>query len=137
MLCDKDSNTNLLHFARYNSHRVARSVLGAETYEFADAYDDVYCAKCDLEKVLDRRVPLMILTDSKSLFDIITKCSQTKERRLIIDLQSVRDVYACHEITNIGFIRGPKNPADDMIKIGHCAALEYLLQTGRASFKID
>lgn len=93
-----------------------RSVLGAETYDFADDIDFAYCAKQDLEAVLERVVPLSMFTDSKSLFDAIAKCSHTQERRLMIDFQSVRDSYATHEISNVGFIREPNNPADGMTK---------------------
>ena len=71
---------------RYKSRRVARSVLSAERYAFVDASDFACCAKTDLEKLLDRRVSLSIFTDSKSLFYIIMKCSQTQERRLMIGL---------------------------------------------------
>ncbi len=90
LLCDKHDNVCVLHYASYKSRRVARSVLGAETYAFADAYDFAYCAKRDLEDILDRTVPLEIYTDSKSLFDVITKCSQTQKRRLMIDLLTSR-----------------------------------------------
>ncbi len=48
LLCDKWENYCTLHYASYKSRRVARSVLGAETYAFADAYDFAYCAKKDL-----------------------------------------------------------------------------------------
>ncbi len=65
------------------------------------------------------------------------KCSQTQERRIIIDLHAVRDVYAVHEISNIDFIRGPNNPADGLTKIGKCHALYHLLQTGKCDFTVD
>ena len=57
--------------------------------------------------------------------------------RLMIDLQAVRDAYTSHEISNVGFIRGPNNPADGLTKRGKCIALNHLLRTGMADFKID
>ncbi len=72
LLCDKQDNACVLHYASYKSRRVARSVLSAETYAFSDAYDFAHCAKRDLECILDRTVPLEIHTDSKTLFDVIT-----------------------------------------------------------------
>ena len=48
VLCDKYDNANILHYVSHKSRRVTRSVLGAETYAFADAFDFAYCAKKDL-----------------------------------------------------------------------------------------
>ncbi len=137
LLCDKNDNACMLHFASYKSHGVAGSALGAETYAFADVYDFAYCAKVDLESVLEHRVPLTMLPDSKSLFGAITQCSHTQEKRLIIDLQSTRNAYPIYEISHVGFIRGPNNPADELTKIGNCAALEHMFRTGKADFFID
>ncbi len=116
LLCDNLENACVLHYASYKSRRVARSVLGAENYAFAGAYDFVYSAKNDLEDLLDRSIPFEMYTDSKSLFDVMSKCSRTQGRGLMIDLQAVRDAYKSHEISNVGFIRGPENPADGMTK---------------------
>ncbi len=58
LLCDKWDNACTLHYASYKSRRVARSILDAEKYAFAGACDFSYCAKKDLETVLDRTVPL-------------------------------------------------------------------------------
>lgn len=39
LLADKSGKCNILHYASYKSRRVRRSVLGAEVYAFADAFD--------------------------------------------------------------------------------------------------
>ncbi len=131
---DKLDNACVSYYVSYKSRRVARSVLGAETYAFVDAFDFAYCAEADLAGLLDRRVSLFIFTDSKSLFDVITKCSHTKERRFMIDLQAVRDAYVLHDISKVGFIRGLNNPADSLTKIGKFHALYHLLRTGKNDF---
>ncbi len=56
LLADKLDNACVLHYASYKSRRLARSVLGAGTYAFSDAFDFAYCAKTDLEKILDHRL---------------------------------------------------------------------------------
>ena len=43
LLSDKHDNACILHYASYKSRRVAISVLGAETYAFANAFDFAYC----------------------------------------------------------------------------------------------
>ncbi len=75
---DKHDTFCVLHFASNNRGRIARSVLGAETSAFVGAFDFAYFAEMDLQKLLDRLVSLSTLTDSKSLFHVITKCSKHK-----------------------------------------------------------
>lgn len=61
LLCDKN-NSSILHFTSYKSRKIVRSVLGSETYAFADAYDFADCAKTDLERIHGRDIPIIIFT---------------------------------------------------------------------------
>ncbi len=72
--------------------------------------------------------------DPKSLSDVITKCFQTQERRVMIDLQAFLDAYAVNDISNVGFIRGLNNPAYGPAKIANFHALYHLLLTGKSGF---
>ncbi len=49
----------------------------------------------------------------------------------------MRDAYQCHEISNIGFVRGPNNHADGMTKLGNCEPLIHLLRTGKANCEAE
>ncbi len=55
----------------------------------------------------------------------------------MIDLQALRDAYAVHDISNVGFIRVPNNPADGLTKIGKCRALYQMLLTGKCDFNVE
>ena len=55
-------------------------------YAFADAFDRTFTLKHHIEKMLERKVALRMFIDSKSLFDVITKCLTTSERRLMIGI---------------------------------------------------
>ena len=55
----------------------------------------------------------------------------------MIDLRAVRDAYAVHDIVNIGLIRGPNNPPDDLVKIGKFRALYQLLLTQKGNFIVE
>ncbi len=136
-LPDKHDKASVLHYASYRSRWVAQYVLGSENYAFADAFDFAYHAKTDLEKLLDRRVSLSTFTDSKSLFNFITKCSQTQGRRLLIDLQAVRDAYTVDEVRNLGFIRSPNNPANGLTKIGKSHTLYHMLSYEKCDFVVE
>lgn len=137
LLCDKFNNCNILHYNSYKAKRINRSVLGAEVYAFADAFDYAFTLKHDLEEILQSQVPLQILTDSKSLFDIITKSSTTTERRLMIDIKSVREGYENFDISDVGFIRSEHNPADSFTKIGNNNCLQYILNYGKCDMPIE
>ena len=68
---------------------------------------------------------------------MITKCSQTQEKRLMIDVQAVKDACQCHEISNIGFVRGTNNPVDGMTKVGNREPVIHLFRTGKANFEVE
>jgi hypothetical protein len=91
---------------------VARSVLGREKMALADAFDMKYALKHDIEMIMKQNIPIVILTDSLSLFDVITKATTTAEKRLMIDLCVVKQAYECSEVDTIGFVRSEYNPAD-------------------------
>ena len=62
-------------------------------------------------------IPIVMLTDSLSPFDVITKAKITSERRLMIDVKAVKDAYQRHELGAIRFIRSEFNPADALTKV--------------------
>ena len=74
--------------------------------------------------------------DSKSLLDIITKCSETQERHSMTDQQAVSHEYAVHDINNVVSISVPNNPADCLTKIGKFHAFNHLLLAGKCDFII-
>ena len=78
-----------------------------------------------------------MLTDSKSLFEVITKSSTTTERRLMIDIKAVREAYGSTLISDVGFVRSHNNPADAFTKLGHCPALSYVLEEGKSDFDVE
>ena len=77
----------------YKSRRVARSVLAAEVTAFADLFDDAYALRLQFEHALGRSLPMQLMTDSKSLFDIISKGSRTSEKRIMFDIHAARQAY--------------------------------------------
>lgn len=137
VMSDASHKSNVLDFNSYKSKRATRSVLGAEIYAFADGFDYAFTMKHDLESILGKQVPLQMFTDSKSLFDTLTKSSSTTERCLMIDVQTVRDGYKDHSISKVGFVRGPDNPADGLTRPGKCPPLNHLLLTGLADFPVE
>lgn len=112
LLTGKYNRCNILQYSSYKSRRVARSVLGSEVYAFEDEFDFAFSLNHDLEKVTGLHIPIQMLTDSKSLFDIIPKSSTTKEKRLLIDIATIKHAYKNYELSEVGHILSQQNPSD-------------------------
>lgn len=68
-----------------------------------------------------------MFTDSKSLFDVNTKCFSTLEKLLMIDTSAVHEAYRKEEVSYVGFFKIEYNPADAFIKLGNSRTLENVL----------
>jgi hypothetical protein len=82
----------------------------------------------DLQNITGLQIPIIILTDSLSLFDVITKAKTTFEKRLLIDLTAAKEAYKKREIYTIGFVRTEDNPANVFTKITRWKILDDILQ---------
>lgn len=88
-----DIHWHLLQFKSYKSRRVVRSPLVAETHALADAADMSIVIHHDLFHIHRRMIPITLLTDTKSLFDVLAKGSMTTEKRLMIDVRATWQAY--------------------------------------------
>lgn len=73
--------------------------------------------KHDLEMMLNSETPLNILFDLKQMLDVITKASQTTEKRLMIDISAAGQPYERGEISNIGLVLSYNNPAGGVTEL--------------------
>ena len=131
LLIDDDNNSIPIAFKSYKSRRVTRSVLSAEVIAFANLFDYAFSIRSQIEQALRRGVPMHLLTDSKSLFDIISKGSRTSEKRIMLDIHATREAYRHQEISNIGFVRSQYNLADGLTKPKMQGSLLGVLRKGQ------
>jgi Reverse transcriptase (RNA-dependent DNA polymerase) len=136
-LSDSTGACQPLYYSSHKSKRVTRSVLGGEVMAFADGVDMAVMLKHDIERMLDRTIPIQVFTDSLSLFDVITRSTTTVEKRLMIDIAAAKEAYKEGTLDTIGFIRTRFNPADAFTKIGRCQALEDILTKGEIDHPIE
>eukprot|EP00171_Calliarthron_tuberculosum_P001031 IDg1031t1 len=136
-LTDSSGKCQPLYWSSKKAKRVTRSVLASETMAFADAFDTAFILKHDLQRMINQSIPIIMITDSLSLFDVITKVSITAEKRLMIDLKIVRQSYASKEIEKVGFVRTLNNPADSLTKPKRCHILEKILTEATISHPIE
>jgi hypothetical protein len=120
---------NILHWSSIKCKRVTRSVLASELYAMAHGFDTGVAIKSTIEGILQLRepLPLILCTDSRSLYDCLVKLGTTHEKRLMVDLMCLRQSYERRQITEIKWIRGDSNPADSMTKSKACRALTDLI----------
>ena len=73
-----------ISFKSYKSRRVTRSAMAGEFIAFCDLLDVAAVLAAELQALTGVKVPVQILRDSKSLFDVISKGSRTSEKRMML-----------------------------------------------------
>ena len=80
-LADKTDKANIIHWSLIKCKRVTRSVLASELYGMAHRYDIATTIKTTIEKILQLAyLPVVLCTDSKSLYECLVKLSTTDGR---------------------------------------------------------
>jgi hypothetical protein len=90
VIADAKGRANTLHWSSTKCKRVTRSVLASEFYAIAHGFDIGAFAKFTIDKMLGIDLPLVLCTDSKSLYECLVKLGTTQEKRLIIDIMCLR-----------------------------------------------
>lgn len=78
----------------------------------SDACDAAIIIRHELRQILSKRSNINLLTDSKTLFNIININASTTERRLMIDVKAAREVYRDGVINDVVWIKRTYNLAD-------------------------
>ena len=136
-LIDKHCNASLIHYASWKSRRIVRSVLAAELFAFVSCNDFCQILAHDMHLITGKRFPVHLITDSKSIFDTITKLSSVSEKRLMIDISALRQSYSSGEISNIGHVSSKHNLADSLTKRSISVQLKEVLKTGKILHPIN
>jgi hypothetical protein len=100
------------------------------------AFDAGFTLRHQLAKMLGRHVPLLFMTDGRSLFKAIINHKKTAEERLMLDVYAVRKAYWSREINNMALIR-PYNVANALTNIDGNDALLRMLRCGMIDHPIE
>lgn len=68
-----------------------------------------------------------MFTDSKQVFEAVTKGRKPTEKRIAIDMLAARGAYCHFDIREIGLIWGDQNQVDSLSKLIGIVMLQYLI----------
>jgi hypothetical protein len=131
-------HTNLIHWSLIKCKCVIRSVLAAKLYAMINDFDVEAIIKSIIEHILNLKnsLSLILLTDSKSFYDCLVKLNTIAEKKLMIDLMCLRQLYEKRKIAEIRWIDENINSADAMTKSKFCNALIRLIDINIIELKI-
>jgi hypothetical protein len=132
---------NIIHWSSLKCKRITRSVLASEIYAMAHGVDIAIAIGSTLNVIMDRlslpHIPIVVCTDSLSLYECLVKLGTTKEKRLMIDIMALREAYERGELKDIRWIDGRDNPADAMTKATANASMEQLINTNELELRVQ
>jgi hypothetical protein len=132
---------NIVHWNSVKCKRVTRSVLASELYGMVGGLDNAIAMSTTLRRIMVSLgmppPPVILCTDSKSLYDCIICLGTTAEKRLMIDIMSLRESYEQREISEVRWINGKDNPANACTKQAPNQALESFVSSNRLTIKIE
>lgn len=136
-LGDNTGRVAPIQFKSYKAKRVTRSAMASEVIAFSDMSDYAITLAMELNSLLNKNIPVHLLTDSKCLFDVIAKNSKTSEKRTMLDIASVREAVREKVISDIGFVRSSRNIADGLTKNMSQKQLFTVLRSGFLELQIE
>jgi hypothetical protein len=132
---------NLIHYSSTKTKRVTQSVLASEIYGIVRGVDIAIAISTTIKIITEQlrfpQTPIVVCTDSYSLYECLVKLSTTQEKRLMIDIIALRQSYERREITEIRWIDRKDNPADTMTKSTLNKALEKLINTNQLGVRVE
>lgn len=103
-------------------------------------FDSSMALSTTLHKIMDSlgkpRISVVIFTDSRSLYKYLVKLGTTDEKRLMVDIMSLREAYEKKEISEIRWIDRRDNPADACTKRKLNSALTLLIDDCKLTVRI-
>ena len=92
--------------------------------------------KLTINLVLNITIPLVIYTNSKSLYNYFVRLNTTQEKRLIVDLICLYQLYKHREIAKIKQIKGNTNLANFITKSKAYNILKQLINTNKVNISV-
>ncbi len=113
-----------------------RNVLAAKLFAMIHDFDVELIFKSIFIKMLVINIFLILITDSKFLYDCLIRLSIIVDKRLMIDVMTLRQFYERREITEIIWIHEINNFVDFMIKTKSSSTLKTMININQINLNI-
>ncbi len=130
-LADSINTMNILHWFSIKCKWVTRNVLAIELFAMIHDFDVDSILKAILTKMLNIIISLILVIDSKFLYDCLVRLEITVEKRLMMNVITLRQFYERREITEIKWIHESNNFVDSMTKSKSFSALKTIIDINR------
>ena len=131
---------NLVYYSSTKSKRVTRSVLALEIYSIVRGVNMAIAINTTIKIITDQLglllTPIIVYTDSYLLYKCLVKLGTTKEKRLMIDIIAIRQLYKRRELTKIQQINSQDNLANAITKGIPNKALERFIDTNQLDIRV-
>ena len=138
-LCDKYGSYCLLAWQSRRIRRVVNSTKAAECLAAVEATDASIALSYMLSSMLfsdnECRIPISILSDSKSLVDSVHSSTAVENKRLQIDISLLRDTVQQQQISEFRWVPTSLQVANALTK--HGCSTKYLLDIMRLQRRFD
>ena len=105
--------------------------MAGEFIAFSDLFDVTAFLAAEFQAWTGVKVPVQLLTNSKVLFDVISKRSRTSEKRMMLDIAAPRECFRDMFISEIGFVCSASNIMEGLIKSMQQRSLQNMMLSGR------
>jgi len=116
-----------------------KSIGSAEVFAIGSGIDEGKVIVQAYETILPIKIDLVVVVDSKDLYDTISTCRLATDRSIRGDIGLMRYDFETHKITKMVWIKGSTNLSDPLTKRDSplTSSLQLLLHTGKIPFNFD
>lgn len=107
----------IIQFRSCQCYKVVKSAMAAGTVAFSAVFVSSFLLGQRIELMAGCSLALLMLTDSKPLFDVLISNTRTSAARLILYVFAMHQAYTRRDFDKIGFIGKIFNLADDLTKL--------------------
>lgn len=130
-LGDASNRSIPISLKSYEARRINRPAMYVEVISFSDMFYIALELSQGLKPMLEKSVPVHLMTDRRRLFDVVSKGSRTSEKPMMLDIAAAREAFREKIITDIGLVRSQHNVADGLTKPLTEEFLRQMISSGR------